>query len=66
MSYVNKDCDVTTLAIQRGRATREICRWGRGDFRERELGVGRRVICEGGGATLEERGGATRHKCGGR
>ena len=52
MSYVNKDCGVTTLAIQRGWATR---RWGRGDFRER-WGWGDAQYVEGEGATLVERG----------
>ena len=59
MSYVNKNCDVTTLAIQRGGTTRVICRCGRGDFkeREREMGERRRVICRvGSGDFSRERG----------
>ena len=64
MSYVNKDCNVTTLAIQRGGAMRVICRWGGATLAQRERGEGRWVTCMGGGgggATLEERGGATRN-----
>ena len=35
MSYVKKDCHVTTLAIQRGWATRVICLWGRATLEEK-------------------------------